>query len=108
MAITNEDEFRDLASRCQELQEFFEDVRVTFSQHTDSDTQAQLKTAVSQFKTLNEELSRVANGQQDVQEAFLHEREIAQAEAENAIPLVENIIEQEMKAVITEIDDILE
>lgn len=108
MANIDENEFRDLASRCQELQQFFENVRVTFSQHTDGGTQGQLKTAVSQFKQLNEELSRVANGQQDVQEAFLHEREIAQAEAENAIPLVENIIEQEMKAVITEIDDILE
>ena len=78
------------------------------SQHTDGDTDNQLKMAVSQFKQLNEELSQVAQGKQDPQEAFLHEREIAQAEAENAIPLVENIIEQEMKAVIDEIDDLIE
>lgn len=94
-------EVKDLQRRSKELHEFFEKFRVNFSRELSDSKQRDINSAASQMKIVADVLKH----KEDVPHA-ISEMEAGAASARKVIPEIEQVIEEEVKAIESELADL--
>jgi hypothetical protein len=101
-------EFRDLAKRSEELENFFSNVTRIFDRHLDRESQGSINSASNTFEELKILLRKKAEEGESLENSSEATFGDIVATGEKATEITEEVIEQEIKAIRSELEDLEE